>query len=295
MPPGQQSLELKLKKSVKALKSLGWRSINEFVEQTYNNEDMAAQSLRFREDSSYAPEAILTAWLARVPSEAARAELNMAITRKAATIMVDESTKAYHHADLRLSTSDLELAYDTPDFGLQKLQDLYLSLLPCLSYLLHALLTAQNDYERWNKREKIGKDDMALKVSTCLFLLDLVLTNLQVLVMIISVLLFFRNRATNAFQIIMGIFLASSGASRRIIDTLNHMGLSVSYQWVPWCEYKLFSCLYARIRQNCPILAMYTYSTGQETSTLICTAPEPPLGSGVRQHQLYSPHHISAH
>jgi hypothetical protein len=45
-------------------------------------------------------------------------------------------------------------------------------------------------------------------------------------------LLFFRNRATNAFQLVTGVFLSSSGASRRIIDTFNHMGLSVSYQWV---------------------------------------------------------------
>ena len=45
-------------------------------------------------------------------------------------------------------------------------------------------------------------------------------------------LLFFRNLATNAFQVVMGVFLSSSGASRRIIDTFNHMGLSVNYQWV---------------------------------------------------------------
>ncbi|KAF8869864.1 hypothetical protein CPB84DRAFT_1818522 [Gymnopilus junonius] len=34
------------------------------------------------------------------------------------------------------------------------------------------------------------------------------------------------------FQVIMGVFLSSSGASHRIIDTFNHMGLSVSYQMV---------------------------------------------------------------
>ena len=59
-------------------------------------------------------------------------------------------------------------------------------------------------------------------------------------------LLFFRNRAMNAFQIMMGIFMSSSGASHRVIDTFNHMGLSVNYQWVIkimesifhiyWCE-----------------------------------------------------------
>lgn len=54
----------------------------------------------------------------------------------------------------------------------------------------------------------------------------------KVVVVIISILLFFRNRATNAFQVMMGVFLSSSGASRRVIDTFNHMGISVNYQWV---------------------------------------------------------------
>jgi len=35
----------------------------------------------------------------------------------------------------------------------------------------------------------------------------------------------------NTFQIMMGVFMSSSGASRRVIDTFNHMGLSVNYQW----------------------------------------------------------------
>jgi hypothetical protein len=163
MPPGQQSRETKVRKSV-ALKGLGWKSTNTFIEAYYCNNDMASQSLRFQAGSSYAPEAIMTAWLARVPSGASRTELKMAITRKAAEIMVSESTKAYHHPDLRLSSSDLDIAYLTTDFGLQKLQSLYISLLPCLSFLLQALLTAENDYERWNGREKIAKNHKALKV-----------------------------------------------------------------------------------------------------------------------------------
>lgn len=58
------------------------------------------------------------------------------------------------------------------------------------------------------------------------------LRQLQIAVIIISMLLFARNRATNAFQIIIGMFLASTGASRRVIDTFNHMALSVSYVYV---------------------------------------------------------------
>ncbi|PPR04218.1 LOW QUALITY PROTEIN: hypothetical protein CVT26_004039 [Gymnopilus dilepis] len=93
--------EAKLKKSVKALNGLGWRFTNEFFEQFYNNEDIAAQSLGSCEDSSYAPEAILQLswWMGQ----------------------------QNHYADLRISISALDLAYDTPDLDLQKHQDLSLS------------------------------------------------------------------------------------------------------------------------------------------------------------------------
>ena len=39
-----------------------------------------------------------------------------------------------------------------------------------------------------------------------------------------------KNRATNAFQIIMGLFLGISGATKRLLSTCNHMGISVSYE-----------------------------------------------------------------
>lgn len=45
-------------------------------------------------------------------------------------------------------------------------------------------------------------------------------------------LLFARNRATDAFQLVMGIFLSSSGAGKRVINVCNHMAISVSYQYV---------------------------------------------------------------
>ncbi|KAH9917475.1 uncharacterized protein B0H18DRAFT_883755, partial [Fomitopsis serialis] len=54
-------------------------------------------------------------------------------------------------------------------------------------------------------------------------------------VIIISMLLFARNRATNLFQVVIGIFLSSTGAGRRVINTFNHMGLSVSYDTVQRC------------------------------------------------------------
>lgn len=50
--------------------------------------------------------------------------------------------------------------------------------------------------------------------------------------MIVSILLFAKNRGTNAFQIIMGLFLGISGATKRVLSVCNHMGVSVSYRWV---------------------------------------------------------------
>ncbi|KAH6899337.1 hypothetical protein BKA70DRAFT_1115508, partial [Coprinopsis sp. MPI-PUGE-AT-0042] len=46
---------------------------------------------------------------------------------------------------------------------------------------------------------------------------------------IISIMLFVRNRATNAFPLVLGLFLASTGTSRRVIDTFHQMGLGIGY------------------------------------------------------------------
>ncbi|KIJ35361.1 hypothetical protein M422DRAFT_180855, partial [Sphaerobolus stellatus SS14] len=47
---------------------------------------------------------------------------------------------------------------------------------------------------------------------------------------IISMMLYSRNRSANVFQLMYGLFLAGAGTSKRVIDTLCHMGLSVSYK-----------------------------------------------------------------
>ena len=55
--------------------------------------------------------------------------------------------------------------------------------------------------------------------------------------MIVSILLFGKNRSTNAFQIIMGLFLGISGATKRVLSVCNHMGVCVSYEYVPqWLQ-----------------------------------------------------------
>ncbi|KAI1783366.1 hypothetical protein LXA43DRAFT_977173 [Ganoderma leucocontextum] len=52
---------------------------------------------------------------------------------------------------------------------------------------------------------------------------------IQVAVVIISMLLCIQNCATNAFQVFMGVFLSNTGMSQQVISILNYMGLSISY------------------------------------------------------------------
>ena len=146
----------KLQVTVDKVKASGWRSINDFITAYYSEPTFASQSLRYQPETDFIPSRILDIWMVQVPSQAAKYELNMTITRKAAEIMIKESTKAYHDPSLRLSTAGLDIPYLTTDFGLKRIQDTYFSLLPCLMFLLHALLTAKNDYERWNGKEKIS-------------------------------------------------------------------------------------------------------------------------------------------
>lgn len=166
MAPGQKPRDQKIAETLQAIKDCGWRSTNQFIEAFYASSGASTQSLRYQPDSTYGPERIMTAWMANVPSGDAKHHLNLSITRKAAEIMVQESTKAYHNNGLRLSTSGLSAELISSDLGLEKIRTTYNTLLPCLTLLLSTLLTAQNDYERKNAIEKKGKHDMAAKVCT---------------------------------------------------------------------------------------------------------------------------------
>ncbi|KIM71540.1 hypothetical protein PILCRDRAFT_16981 [Piloderma croceum F 1598] len=204
-----------------ALKTNGWRSVNDFLLAFYTSNDpivsqQAQRNLSYTAGQSFAPEKILDAWLDHGPSGESRDQLHLAITRKAAKIMIKETDKAYHQDELRISSSKLDIPYLTTEFGLKKMLVLYQTVLLCLWLLLSTILAAQNDYEKKTGREKEGKEEMIPRVT----------------MVIISMLLFMRNRATDAFQLVMGLFLSSAGASCRLIDTFNHVGICVSYQTV---------------------------------------------------------------
>ncbi|TFK19262.1 hypothetical protein FA15DRAFT_697632 [Coprinopsis marcescibilis] len=208
-----QSIEQKLQTAVSAISECGFRSPNEFIKSYYASEEYSQQSLRYVEDFSFAPREILDSWVSLAPSRESRNALKTAITAKAAEFMVEESTTALSYRKLQVVTSAVTVALLMKNFGLETICSTYMELLPSLWAMLFTLLTARNTYETKHNTDKQGKFSRAGKI----------------VVVIISMLLYFRNRNTSAFPLIIGIFLASTGASRRVIDTFHHMALSSSY------------------------------------------------------------------
>ncbi|KAI0742044.1 hypothetical protein C8Q80DRAFT_1274366 [Daedaleopsis nitida] len=203
----------KIKNVLMAVRDNKWESFNDFLLAFYTSEDQAISrqantSLGYKQGQTYA----LDIWVKNTHGESQQ-YLKQVITRKASEILISESDRALKEDSLHVSATGATIPRLTGDFGLSRLAELYRTLLPCMWLLLFALLTAENMYEWKSHRTKVNKETQAV----------------QIVVVLISILLYVRNRATDAFQIMMGIFLASSGASRRVVDTLNHMGLSVSY------------------------------------------------------------------
>ena len=162
----KKSTDDKLTASIKGMKKIGFRSINDFIIAYYSSTH-GAQSLRSQEGKSYGPAKILDAWTANVPNGAEEA-LHMSIVNKTSEILLREAKRAAHTSELKLTSEgkgDLNFSCLTSDAGLDDIQNCYLNILPCLCTLLYALLTAPNDYETWNHTEKKGKFKAAYKVS----------------------------------------------------------------------------------------------------------------------------------
>jgi hypothetical protein len=104
--------------------------------------------------------------------------------------------------------------------------------MPNLHRLLISLLVTRNVYEKRTGRTKIRKEAQASRVCAFNSCACTALTPgpCQLVVVIISMILYALNRATNAFQLPFSHFLTSSGAGTRLAATLNHMCLAVSYR-----------------------------------------------------------------
>lgn len=84
----KKSTEEKLDQLIKAVKDVGFRSVNDFILMYYQSVQ-GVQSLCAQEDKSYGPAKILDVWTGNVPNGLENA-LNMALINKASEIVVQE-------------------------------------------------------------------------------------------------------------------------------------------------------------------------------------------------------------
>lgn len=172
MPSPKQIHQQKIKNITHCIRQQGDWSVNDFLKAFYSSDDpdivlQATQSLAFRSGKAFFPDSLLTLFRNRVSAGDSEKELNKTITRHCADIVVNESTKAYHHEKLRLSSSKVTIALLTTSFTLSMLAPLYRELLPCLWLLLFHLITAVNDYEMKVGHEKQDKESRASQVREC--------------------------------------------------------------------------------------------------------------------------------
>ncbi|KAF8584863.1 hypothetical protein K439DRAFT_1616358 [Ramaria rubella] len=118
-----------------AIREAGWCSFNEFLLPFYtsNHPTIAQQAgtgFQFRTGHTFAPEALLDAWLEQGPMGQSQKELQMCLTCKTATILVQESTAACWLRDLCLPAAKLDNKYLVNNFALETTASLYLRMLP---------------------------------------------------------------------------------------------------------------------------------------------------------------------
>ena len=225
----------RVKEVTELIRSQNW-SFNDFLIAFYSSDDTSIASQRGRcltkvDGARFTPEELLDLWLANCPS-GSQSYLEHVIVDRASRIIIKETNRACALKSLSVSTTSVKADDVDEHFLLSKLETVYTATLPCLWFLLNAIITSPNRSEQQKQEAAASKETRARFVESSLsFDLAFWLIRLeQACVVIVSILLFCKNRATNAFQIIMGLFLGISGATKRVLSVCNHMGVSVSYE-----------------------------------------------------------------
>jgi hypothetical protein len=182
--------------------------------------------------SRFAPEELIDLWFEHCPANS-QSYLEEHHHQACREDHHRETDKACKLDSLSVPTTKIEADDLDEEFLLSKLEGVYTETLPYLWLLLNAVVTS------WNRSEKQKEESSACKESRARFVefyfgfaLPFWLSSslCQACVVVISILLFTKNRATNAFQILMGLFLGISGATKRVLSVCNHMGVSISYE-----------------------------------------------------------------
>jgi hypothetical protein len=236
MATADNSKTRRVKEITEFIHSRGW-SLNGFLINFYSSTDSTVATQRGcclakSSGSRFAPEELVNLWFDHCP-QSSRPYLERVIIDRASKIIIKETQKACEKESLQVPTTSLEADDLDEDFLLARLETDYAETLPHLCFLLNAVITSKNRSEQQKGEVASSKEDRAKFVEFSSSFRDRApsLSNLlQACVVVVSIILFAKNRATNAFQIIMGLFLGISGASKRVLSVCNHMGVCISYE-----------------------------------------------------------------
>ncbi|TFY56499.1 hypothetical protein EVJ58_g7606 [Rhodofomes roseus] len=105
----------KIRAVLQAVKENNWRSFNEFLLAFYTSQDeeiakQAGRCIAHTDGKSFPPEQILDIWLA-TNNQDTKVALEQMVTRKAADVLVRESTRACHEDKLKLTSAKVDATY----------------------------------------------------------------------------------------------------------------------------------------------------------------------------------------
>ena len=227
----------RVKAVIELIDSQGW-SFNSFLIAFYSSSDAfiakrRGHCLTKSDGARYVPEELLGYWLNNSPAKS-RSSLKKVIIDCASKLAIKEADRACVMDSLSVSTTSVTHKDLDEEFLLSRLEGIYTESLPLLWSFLRSIVMSANRSEKKKGEPAACKETRAehAELPLCLGLTSSLTHSKQACVVIISILLFSKNRGTSAFQIIMGIFIGTSGASKRVLNVLNHMGISLSYEWV---------------------------------------------------------------
>lgn len=164
MPGTRDSQARRIKEVTGFVRSQNW-SLNDFLLAFYSSGDTSIATHRGRcltkvDGARFAPEELVDLWLQHCPS-GSQNYLEHVIVERASRIITKETDKACALKSLCVSTTSVKADDLDDQFLLSRLEPIYTTILPCLWFLLHAVITSSNRSEQQKQHAAAGKETRA--------------------------------------------------------------------------------------------------------------------------------------
>lgn len=161
----------RVKEVTELIRSQKW-SFNNFLIAFYSSSDASIASQRGRcltkvDGARFAPEELLDLWLDGCPSSS-QGYLERVIVDRASRIIIKETDKACALKSLSVSTTSVKADDVDEHFLLSKLESVYTATLPCLWFLLNAIVASSNRSEQQKQEAAASKEMRARFVESML-------------------------------------------------------------------------------------------------------------------------------